>query len=177
MLVVLVTGGILLEVGTAASKFLFGMGLVKRYSGILFGAGIIKAVLSFACMGVLMNLGTGAAAPEWAIAFPITTLFVQLIAFGIVLPARIVQLTSITWRALMITALIRPVAMVVPATVVSVGAVALLGTPDWILLGIEFLLTTSVGATTAIFVLLTPDERTRLIGKLTRRISTKPQGH
>lgn len=170
MLVVLVAGGVLLEIGTAASKFLFGMGLVRKYAWILFGTGLVKAGLSFACFGYLMNLGPDTPPPTWAVVFPITTMIVQVIAFGIVLPARIVQLTSITWRDLGVAAALRPVAMVAPATLIALLFTAMIDQPGWIILLLQISATVGVGAATAVLVLLEPKERSRILKRIRARM-------
>lgn len=170
MLVVLVAGGVLLEIGTAASKFLFGMGLVRRYAGILFGAGAAKAMLSLGCLALLMSSDTAEPPPSWAIVFPITTMVVQFIAFGLVLPARIVQLTSVSWRDLGIAAMVRPITMVLPATLLSLLLTSLLRHPNWVTLGVELLATVAVGILMAMLVLLEPAERTRVLSRIRSRL-------
>ena len=109
MLSMLLIGGILLESVTAASKFLYGMGLVKKYVGVLFGAGLLKFALSVSAALIMLYAVTDIGQhPNASLSFSAITLFCQLIFFGVLMPRRIVKLAEISMSTWWWHVLVRP---------------------------------------------------------------------
>ena len=172
MLVILVGGGILLEAGTAASKFLFGMGLVRRYAGILVTAGCLKLAISISIVILLKADDSPGSVDYWnSIWLPVGTLFVQVIFFGIVLPLRIVKLTSVTWSLLATNAILRPLLTIAIPSVVALLFLHFLEPLNWYTLIGSLFATGVVSLPSIFFFLLKRSERERVVSKLKKRRS------
>ncbi len=169
MLILLVVGGVLLEIGTAASKFLFGMGLVRGYAWILVSAGLLKACISIGCLIPLRMLISGEPAPDWATIFPMGTMFVQVLIFGIILPVRVQSLTAVPWSDLVSAGIGRPAAMVLPPTLYAISFACMIPVDTVLTLVAGILTTSAIGGVTVIFILLRPAERERVLGRIWRR--------
>tara|TARA_B100001059_G_scaffold9126_1_gene7503 strand:- start:3623 stop:5236 length:1614 start_codon:yes stop_codon:yes gene_type:complete len=170
MLSMLLIGGIFLESVTAASKFLYGMGLVKKYFGILFAAGILKFILSVSAALIMLYAVAGITEdPNVSLVFSGITLLCQLIFFGVLMPRRIVKLVDISMLTWWWNILVRPLmAAFVPALV---GVVLMASITEWTwewLIG-SVLLVGMLCMPSSFFLLLERDERQRIL-KLSNRL-------
>ena len=89
--VMLLLGGVLMEVCIAGSRFLYGMGLIGKYSGVLFAAGLSKLALAVGATILLLSPWELQFMPdkgsvEAVLLFPATTLLCQLVFFGVLFP-------------------------------------------------------------------------------------------
>ena len=155
---------------TAASKFLYGMGLVKKYFGILFAAGTLKFILSVSAALIMLYAATGITEdPNVSLVFSGITLLCQLIFFGVLMPRRIVKLVDISMSTWWWNILIRPLmAAVVPALV---GIVLMASITEWTwewLIG-SVLLVGTLCIPSSFLLLLERDERQRIL-KLSNRL-------
>ncbi|MEE2907697.1 MAG: hypothetical protein VX527_07675 [Planctomycetota bacterium] len=130
ILTLLLVGGIMLETATGASKFLYGMGLVKRYAGVMFGAGIAKFIISVIIAVIMVRAVTDISAhPAASLLFPAVTLLCQVIFFGILMPHRVIKLTQISVGTWCWHALAKPLmASVIP---LGVGVVLIVTIQEW----------------------------------------------
>lgn len=163
----LLVGGVLMEVSIAGSRFLYGMGMIGRYSGLLFAAGVSKILLGVSLVVFLLSPWEVAWLPdkraaEVMLLFPVITLLTQIVFFGVLFPRRTLKLAEIpVWRYLK-EVWCRPIgAALLP---LGVGAVFILFIESWTILnlaltlvGVGLLFLPMIG-----WVLLTRDERQHL---------------
>ena len=170
MLSMLLIGGILLESVTAASKFLYGMGLVKKYVGVLFAAGLLKFGLSVSAALIMLYAVTDIGQyPNASLAFSAMTLFCQLVFFGILMPRRIVKLAEISMSTWWWHVLARPfMAAIVP---MSAGVILMMSVPTWTWpwLILSILLVGMLCLPSSFLLLLEHEERQRVL-KLGNRL-------
>ncbi|MBG79252.1 MAG: hypothetical protein MK089_06695 [Phycisphaerales bacterium] len=160
---ILLVGGVLMEVCIAGSRFLYGMGLIGKYSGILFAAGISKILLAVSVTVLLLSpwelsfLGKGGF--EATLLFPASTLLCQLFFFGFLFPRRLIKLANVPVGRYLTQVWLRPLAAVLPP--LAAGAVFVLFIESWTLwhLGLTFVAVGLAFIPMVAFVLLTSEER------------------
>ncbi len=169
MLSMLLIGGILLESVAAASKFLYGMGLVKKYAGVLLGAGVLKFILSVAAAMIMLYAVTDIAEyPNASLAFSGITLFCQLIFFGILMPRRIVKLAEINMSTWWWHVLARPVMAAIVPMMAGVALIVFVGTWTWVWLIVSILIVGILCIPSSFFLLLEREERQRFLNLSSR---------
>ena len=169
ILVLLLIGGILLEIAQVGSHFLFGMGHVKRYAGIMYAAAVAKFVFSISIViAVLQVAAGGELAAETVLLFPASTLLVQVVFFGFVFPRRLVHITGIRGSTYLWSALGRPtLASVIP---LLLGGLMIWQIEDWTwpVLIVMVAIVGAVSALCMLGILIKRDERARILGMLRR---------
>jgi hypothetical protein len=169
ILVLLLIGGVLLEVSQVGSRFLFGMGHVKRYAGIMYAAAVTKFVFSISIAIVVLQMAAGGKpAVEWVLLFPASTLLVQLVFFGVVFPRRLVQLTGIHGSTYLWSALVRPTLASVIPLLTGVLMIWQIEVWTWPLLIVMVAIVGAVSAPCVLGILIHRDERMRILGMLRR---------
>lgn len=169
MLALLLGGGILLEVAGAGSRFLFGMGHIKRYAGIMYAAGLTKFLLSMSILvGIFAWLGDAEPDPHVVLLFPAATLLVQLIYFGLVFPKRLIHLTGVPGRTYLWQSFGRPAAAAVLPLAIGGAMVLLIDAWTWPLLVVMLGVVGSVSAACFLGILMQPDERRRILSLIRR---------
>ncbi len=169
MLALLLVGGILLEVAGAGARFLFGMGHVKRYAGIMYAAGGVKFLLSISIMiGVFVYFGDKTPESRAVLLFPAATLLVQLVFFGVVFPRRLVQLTGVGGGTYLWQAFGRPAAAAAIPLAVAGFMVLYIQTWTWPLLVAMLCVVGAVAAPCCLGILMQRDERRRILGMIRR---------
>lgn len=170
MLSMLLIGGILLESVTAASKFLYGMGLVKKYVGVLFGAGLLKFALSVSAALIMLYAVTDIGQhPNASLSFSAITLFCQLIFFGVLMPRRIVKLAEISMSTWWWHVLVRPLIAAIAPMLVGVILMMSVSTWTWTWLIGSILLVGMLCVPSTFLLLLEREERQRFL-KLGNRV-------
>ncbi|MAT80443.1 MAG: hypothetical protein CMJ29_02205 [Phycisphaerae bacterium] len=166
-------GGIMLETAAAASKFLYGMGFIKRYAWVLFMAGSTKFLLSVGLVVyVLYVMPDLMSDPIVPYLFPAITLLCQLIFFGLIMPQRVTSLTDVTaWKWVWHTTVKPLISVVIP---LGAGVVMLLSIREWSwpLLIISVMVVGLLAMPSSFFLLFEAEERKsiwKLIGRLTGR--------
>lgn len=162
MVSMLLIGGVLLETSIAASNFLYGMGLIKKYVGLLFAAGMLKLALSVSAALIMFFAITDIGGhPDAALVFSAITLLCQLIFFGILMPRRIVKLTEIKTSTWWRHVLLKPLMTAAIPMLVGVGLLATVSewTWWWLIFSIGFVGVLCVPS--SLFLLLERDERAR----------------
>jgi hypothetical protein len=160
---ILLVGGVLMEVCIAGSRFLYGMGLIGKYSGILFAAGVSKILLAVSVTVLLLSpwelsfLGKGGF--EATLLFPASTLVCQLFFFGFLFPRRLLKLARIPVGRYLAQVWLRPLGAVLPP--LAGGAIFVLFIESWTLwhLGVTFIAVGLAFIPMVAFVLLTSEER------------------
>ena len=166
----LLIGGILLESVTAASKFLYGMGLVKKYVGVLFGAGLLKFALSVSAALIMLYAVTDIGQhPNASLSFSAITLFCQLIFFGVLMPRRIVKLAEISMSTWWWHVLVRPLIAAIAPMLVGVILMMSVSTWTWTWLIGSILLVGMLCVPSTFLLLLEREERQRFL-KLGNRV-------
>ncbi len=169
MLSLLLVGGIFLEVSTAGTRFLFGMGLVKRYAGIMYGAGATKLAAAIGiALWVTMSADGEAPPIESALLFPASTLAIQVVFSGILFPRRLVHVTGIRWGTYLHHAAVRPIAAAVAPTAVGLLFIGLITNWTWGWLILAGAVVGCVTGGSCLVILLTSLERQRVLGLLKR---------
>ncbi|MDG2424761.1 MAG: hypothetical protein P8M22_12385 [Phycisphaerales bacterium] len=173
ILAMLLVGGIMLETATAASKFLYGMGLVKRYAGVLFTSGITKFVVSVLVVVLIINfIPDLETRPDVPLIFPGITLICQIIFFGIVMPHRVTRLTGISVATWCWHAIIKPLMSAVIPLGVGVILILTIQEWNWAWLVSSILLVGLLCMPSSFFLLFEADERKRIwhvIGRVRSR--------
>ncbi len=169
MLALLLGGGILLEVARAGSRFLFGMGHVKRYAGIMYAAGLTKLLLSISIViGIFAWIGDEALEPRTVLLFPAATLLVQSIYFGVVFPRRLVSLTGVSGRTYFGQAFARPAAAALLPLAVAGAMVLVVDTWTWPLLLVMLGIVGAVSVPCSLGILMQREERRRILAMIRR---------
>ena len=166
-------GGIMLETAAAASKFLYGMGFIKRYAWVLFLAGSTKFLLSVGLVVYVTYLVPSLKAdPIVPYLFPAITLLCQLIFFGVIMPQRVMSLTDVTAGKWFWHTTLKPLTSVVIP--LGAGLVMILSIREWSwpLLLMSIMLVGLLAMPSTFFLLFEAEERKsiwKLIGRLRGR--------
>jgi hypothetical protein len=169
ILILLLIGGILLEIAQVGTQFLFGMGHVKRYAGIMYAAAVTKFVFSISIVIVVLQVAAGGKpAVETVLLFPASTLLVQVVFFGFVFPRRLVHLTGIRGSTYLWNALGRPTLTSVIPLLTGGLMVWLIEDWTWPLLIVMVAIVGAVSAPCVLGILIHRDERMRILGMLRR---------
>ncbi|MCH2134158.1 MAG: hypothetical protein MK116_10450 [Phycisphaerales bacterium] len=169
----LLVGGVLMEVSIAGSRYLYGMGLIGKYSGLLFAAALCKILIGVSLVVLLLSPWELSFLPdkgsaEATLLFPGVTLLCQLLFFGFLFPRRIIKLARIPFGQYLVQVWVRPLGAV--SVPLIGGAVFIFFIESWTiwhlaltLIGVGLLFIPMIG-----WVLLTRNERERLMGILFR---------
>jgi hypothetical protein len=169
ILMLLLIGGILLEIAQVGTQFLFGMGHVKRYAGIMYAAAVTKFVLSISIViAVLQVAAGGKPAVETVLLFPASTLLVQVVFFGFIFPRRLVRLTGIRASTYLWSAFGRPILTAVIPLLIASLMVWQIDAWTWPLLIVMVAIVGAVSAPCVLGILIHRDERVRVLGMLRR---------
>ncbi|MEO1129217.1 MAG: hypothetical protein AAFX05_05835 [Planctomycetota bacterium] len=158
---ILLLGGVISETQIAATRVLYGMGLIRSYSPALLTGAITKVVLSIAAIGI----GTAVVAdapPQIVLLLPAVTLLCQIGIYGIFMPILLSRVTEVSFLQLNSHAYLRPMIAVVPTLILSVTIV--MNVESWNLLNLAMWLMV-VGASylpMGYFVAMLPNERKRV---------------
>jgi hypothetical protein len=164
IVVLLLIGGIFLEIAQVGSQFLFGMGHVKRYAGIMYAAAATKLVLSISIVFMVLQMAAGKApAPESVLLFPAATLLVQLVFFGFVFPRRLLNLTQIRVSTYAWCALGRPALAAAPPILSALLIVWLIKDWSWPLLIAMVAVVGLISIPCVLGILIKRDERVRFL--------------
>ena len=164
---ILLIGGVFSETQTAATRVLYGMGLIRSYSPAMLTGAVAKIMLSIAAIGLCVTLMSDPS-PQVVLVLPAVTLLCQIGIYGIYLPLLIKRVTGVGLLEMHRDAYLRPMLAVTPTLILSVAIV--MNVEHWNLLNLGMWLFV-VGCSylpMGYFVAMLPKERKRVMEVLRR---------